>query len=45
MQQRMRNKQMEPRRVNYVSETEDDDFVLQVDADRMNPIMIEGCVW
>ena len=47
MQQRMTNKRKEPRRINYVSEEEedeleDDEMVIQVDGERTNPFMIEG---
>ena len=49
MQQRMKNKRFETKRVNYVSEEEteeeeldDDEMVLQVDGDGKSPFMIEG---
>ena len=49
MQQRMKNKKFETKRVNYVSEEEkeeeeldDDEMVLQVDGDGKSPFMIEG---
>ena len=45
MQQRLRNKRREPRRINDVSEEEDeledDEMVLQVDGERTNLFMIE----
>ena len=49
MQQRMKNKRFETKRVNYVSEEEteeeeldDDEMVLKVDGDGKSPFMIEG---
>ena len=48
MQQRMRNKRKEPRRIIFVSEKEEDDeleddeMVLQVDGEETNPFMIKG---
>ena len=46
MQQRMKLKRKELRRINYVSEDEDeledDELVLQVDGEGTNPFVIEG---